>query len=196
MKKKKKVCTKIYIKNIIKFMYPTGVSTHPTRRVTHPPHLHLEEVWTWKTGSLETFKVTFYTQLKWVPNNTYFLGALDMPLPPASSPSETGCTFSFSGFLPGPPKKSPMPFCHFGVGRWHTGFPPAYLFFPETKSCYTESRSQYMVGPIEWGKDTNWTCQWSVYSSITGCGGLRAAAWGIPWTGRAKWLPGCRSSDS
>lgn len=53
-----------------------------------------------------------------------------MPLPPASSSSDSvGFWFSFSGFLGGPPKKSPMPFCQVGVGRGHTAFPPAYLFF-------------------------------------------------------------------
>lgn len=59
-----------------------------------------------------------------------FLLALDIPLPPASSSSSAeGFRFSFSGFLGGPPKKSPMPFCQVGVGRGQTGLPPAYLFF-------------------------------------------------------------------
>lgn len=70
---------------------------------------------------------------------TYFLLDFDIPLPPASSSSSIswGFWFSFSSFLGGPPKKSPMPFCQDGVGRGHTGFPPAYLFFAaiEKKQC-------------------------------------------------------------
>lgn len=63
--------------------------------------------------------------------HTHFLGALVTPLPPASSSSDAGWRFSFSGFRLGPPKKSPIPFCHVGVGRGHTGFPPAYLLLAD-----------------------------------------------------------------
>ena len=55
---------------------------------------------------------------------TYFLFAFPNPLLPASS----GILFSFSESLADSLKNSPIPFCHLGVGRTQTGFPPAYLF--------------------------------------------------------------------
>lgn len=71
------------------------------------------------------------TQTSQLKLSTHFLGALVTPLPPASSSSDVGWRFSFSGFRLGPPKKSPIPFCHVGVGRGHTGFPPAYLLLAD-----------------------------------------------------------------
>ena len=56
--------------------------------------------------------------------DTYFLFAFPKPLVPASS----GAWFSFLDSLGDSLKNSPMPFCHLGVGRTQTGFPPAYLF--------------------------------------------------------------------
>lgn len=55
---------------------------------------------------------------------TYFLFATPIPLLPASS----GARFSLSASWEDSLKNSPIPFCHLGVGRTHTGFPPAYLF--------------------------------------------------------------------
>lgn len=114
--------------------------------------LHTEIIWGETNGSSHSskprlsFSSHFVCVLKGVwdtsslkRHNTYFLLAFDIPLPPASSSSSTswGRLFSFSIFLGGPPKKSPMPFCQVGVGRGHTGFPPVYLFFAASYNNYS-----------------------------------------------------------
>lgn len=107
-----KLCTKIYTKNhssmeLVLLLFITDGSGPETQRARVRP----EEAVRSRPEVL----------------STYFLGLLETPLPPASSSSDAGWRFSFSGFLLGPPKKSPMPFCHCGVGRGNTGLPPAYL---------------------------------------------------------------------
>lgn len=69
-----------------------------------------------------------------------FLFAVPKPLHPASS----GPWFSFPESLGDSLKNSPMPFCHFGVGRTHTGFPPAYLF-----SAFLDEHDEEFVTKVE-----------------------------------------------
>lgn len=140
---------------------------HENREIIHPPpHRRQWSVWTWNTEA--RFSEVHYsptTQTSRPKLSTHFLGALVTPLPPASSSSDAGWRFSFSGFRLGPPKKSPIPFCHVGVGRGHTGFPPAYLLLADQSKHNKQSltwthtslllkRTRYWVEHWSW-KQTN-----------------------------------------
>lgn len=112
----------------------------------------------------------------------YFWLVLDVPLLPASSSSSSswGFRFSFSGFLGGPPKKSPMPFCQVGVGRGHTGLPPAYLPFAVNEDV--KSRTAFCTTVRRGGRE------------LTRSGTL-AAGWSVGRGGGQR-LPGSRSCNS
>lgn len=155
----------------------TNGSSHSSKpRLSFSSHFVCVLKGVWDTSSLKRFQIK---------HNTYFLLAFDIPLPPASSSSSTswGRLFSFSIFLGGPPKKSPMPFCQVGVGRGHTGFPPVYLFFAASYNNYS-SLSTWSVC----------VCVCVVKLGLTRCGGL-AAGGSVGWTGTQR-LPGGRSCNS